>query len=144
MRSEQLLGFLFGLAPDGVFRAASLTLRAVRSYRTFSPLLNSYQFSDFSYQRFPADGWKLMTDSYPAVWFSVALSVGTTRAVTACVYLNRNRLKLRSIALCGVRTFLPRLAPEAILRPSKTGFILPHKHEGTKVFAFVPLVSWWL
>jgi len=30
-------GFLFGLAPDGVFRAASLTLRAVRSYRTFSP-----------------------------------------------------------------------------------------------------------
>ena len=31
-------GFLFGLAPDGVFRAASLALRAVRSYRTFSPL----------------------------------------------------------------------------------------------------------
>jgi len=28
---------LFGLAPDGVFRAASLALRAVRSYRTFSP-----------------------------------------------------------------------------------------------------------
>src|ERR1035437_9463195 len=37
-RSRQLLGFLFGLAPDGVFRAASLALRAVRSYRTFSPL----------------------------------------------------------------------------------------------------------
>src|SRR5271170_2873947 len=37
-RSGQLLGFLFGLAPDGVFRAASLALRAVRSYRTFSPL----------------------------------------------------------------------------------------------------------
>src|SRR5271170_6210490 len=36
-RSGQLLGFLFGLAPDGVFRAASLALRAVRSYRTFSP-----------------------------------------------------------------------------------------------------------
>jgi hypothetical protein len=32
-------GFLFGLAPDGVFRAASLARRAVRSYRTFSPLL---------------------------------------------------------------------------------------------------------
>ena len=31
-------GSLFGLAPDGVFRAASLALRAVRSYRTFSPL----------------------------------------------------------------------------------------------------------
>src|SRR5665213_1404212 len=37
-RSGPLLGFLFGLAPDGVFRAASLALRAVRSYRTFSPL----------------------------------------------------------------------------------------------------------
>jgi len=37
-RSEPLLGFLFGLAPDGVFRAALLALRAVRSYRTFSPL----------------------------------------------------------------------------------------------------------
>ena len=36
-RSGPLLGFLFGLAPDGVFRAASLALRAVRSYRTFSP-----------------------------------------------------------------------------------------------------------
>ncbi len=35
--SGPLRGFLFGLAPDGVFRAASLTLRAVRSYRTFSP-----------------------------------------------------------------------------------------------------------
>jgi hypothetical protein len=34
-RSE---GPLFGLAPDGVFRAALLALRAVRSYRTFSPL----------------------------------------------------------------------------------------------------------
>ena len=31
-------GSLFGLAPDGVFRAASLALRAVRSYPTFSPL----------------------------------------------------------------------------------------------------------
>ena len=31
-----------------------------------------------------------------------------------------NRPGLRSIAPCGVRTFLPRLAPGAILRPSKT------------------------
>ena len=37
-RSGPLLGFLFGLAPDGVFRAASLALRAVGSYPTFSPL----------------------------------------------------------------------------------------------------------
>ena len=37
-RSGPLLGFLFGLAPGGVFRAASLALRAVVSYTTFSPL----------------------------------------------------------------------------------------------------------
>lgn len=31
-------GFLFGLAPSGVYPAALVTKRAVRSYRTFSPL----------------------------------------------------------------------------------------------------------
>jgi hypothetical protein len=31
-----------------------------------------------------------------------------------------NKLELRGITPCGVRTFLPRLAPGAILRPSKT------------------------
>src|ERR1700716_3578983 len=36
--SGPLRGPLFGLAPDGVFHASSLALRAVRSYRTFSPL----------------------------------------------------------------------------------------------------------
>ena len=42
-RSGPLRGSLFGLAPDGVFRAASLALRAVRSCRTFSPLPQSYE-----------------------------------------------------------------------------------------------------
>jgi len=37
-RSGQLLGFLFGLAPDGVFRAFAITREAVGSYPTFSPL----------------------------------------------------------------------------------------------------------
>jgi hypothetical protein len=37
-RSGPLLGFLFGLAPDGVFRASALALGAVSSYLTFSPL----------------------------------------------------------------------------------------------------------
>ena len=37
-RNEPLLGFLFGLAPDGVFRAPPITRRAVGSYPTFSPL----------------------------------------------------------------------------------------------------------
>jgi hypothetical protein len=38
---------------------------------------------------------------------------------SARVYLLKFQ-KLRGVAPCGVRTFLPRLAPEAILRPSKT------------------------
>ena len=36
--SEQALLFLFGFAPGGVYHAASVTSRAVRSYRTLSPL----------------------------------------------------------------------------------------------------------
>ena len=53
--------------------------------------------------------------------FSVALSVGTPRGVAARVYPNWYELGLRGIAPYGVRTFLPRLTPEAILHPSKTG-----------------------
>src|SRR5271170_2256425 len=37
-RSGPLLGFLFGLAPDGVFRALAVTRQAVGFYPTFSPL----------------------------------------------------------------------------------------------------------
>ena len=47
--------FLFGLAPGGVCRAASVAGRAVRSYRTVSPLPAKWQ----------------------AVCFSVALSLGS-------------------------------------------------------------------
>ena len=32
------MGFLFGLAPSGVYPATPVARRAVRSYRTFSPL----------------------------------------------------------------------------------------------------------
>src|SRR5689334_11271753 len=37
-RSGPLHRFLFGLAPDGVFRAPAITLGAVGFYPTFSPL----------------------------------------------------------------------------------------------------------
>jgi len=37
-RSGQLLGFLFGLAPDGVFHAPGIAPGAVGSYPAFSPL----------------------------------------------------------------------------------------------------------
>jgi len=77
---------LFGLAPDGVFRASSLALRAVRSYRTFSPLPDS--------------------DSRPNRRFILC---GTVRR--PAFRLNRPRVsptesELRGIALYGVRTFL--------------------------------------
>ena len=38
-----------------------------------------------------------------------------------------NRLELRSVAPCGVRTFLPGLAPGATLRPSKTMYTITEK-----------------
>ena len=70
-RSGQLLGFQFGLAPDGVFRAVSLALHAVRSYRTFSP-------------------------SPPACAGWLSVFCGTVRQSvlkrTACVYPNRTDL----------------------------------------------------
>ena len=83
-------GFLFGLAPDGVFRAASLTLRAVRSYRTFSPSP-------------PVRAGGCL--------FSVALSVGglsPARMYRPGFYAKT----LRGIAPFGVRTFLPVLRKE--------------------------------
>ena len=66
--SGPLRGPLFGLAPDGVFRASALALGAVGSYPTFSPL---------PWPRRRGRGGL----------FSVALSVGTPRGVTSRVYL---------------------------------------------------------
>ena len=99
--NEPLRGPLFGLAPDGVFRAPPITRRAVVSYTTFSPLPPTQTSTDGGF-------------------FSVALSVGTPRGVAARVYPNWYELGLRGIALYGVRTFLLRLAPKAILHPPKT------------------------
>src|ERR1035441_5936643 len=70
-RSGPLLGFLFGLAPDGVFRAASLALRAVRSYRTFSPLPPAC-----------ADGGLIFCGTFRRKVFQLS----------ACVYLNQTDL----------------------------------------------------
>ena len=98
--SGPLQSSLFGLAPDGVFRAASLALRAVRSYRTFSPL-----------PAFLANRRRFIL-------------CGTFRRDGSRRHRPRvsrpHKPGLRGIAPCGVRTFLPRLAPGAILHPSKT------------------------
>ena len=44
-------GFLFGLAPSGVYQPRTVTSRAVRSYRTLSPL-PSIQLQNRSLRRF--------------------------------------------------------------------------------------------
>ncbi|KTD51137.1 hypothetical protein Lqua_1364 [Legionella quateirensis] len=63
----QSTGFLFGLAPGGVFPATTVANRAVRSYRTISPLpACSNQFKDQPQKEEQAGGI-----------FSVALSVGS-------------------------------------------------------------------
>ena len=107
--SGPLRDSLFGLAPDGVFRAASLALRAVRSYRTFSPL--------------PASLAK--RGRFDFLWHCPSESLSTFRPRVS----RPNGPGLRGIAPFGVRTFLSRLAPEAILRPSKTNEIIQLKNE---------------
>ena len=78
-------GPLFGLAPNGVYRAASLTLGAVGSYPTFSPLPQA------SLRRF--------------------ILCGTFRQSSSRINCPRVSLaepRLRGIATFGVRTFLSR------------------------------------
>ncbi|KTD76139.1 hypothetical protein Lwor_2257 [Legionella worsleiensis] len=60
-------GFLFGLAPGGVFPATTVANRAVRSYRTISPLPAYF------------DRVKRLSqhDKHVGGIFSVALSVGS-------------------------------------------------------------------
>ena len=118
-RSGPLRGSLFGLAPDGVFRAASLALRAVRSYRTFSPSPTVAAVCD-----------RRASGAHRApLQFRLSVFCGTVRRKTSRfssrVYLcfatvRDRRYKLRGIAPFGVRTFLFWLAPKAILHPSKT------------------------
>jgi len=80
---------LFGLAPEGVYRAAHVTADAVRSYRTLSPL--------------PATGTNPETS---AVCF--LLHFPSTHAAQA----------LPGLLPCGARTFLRRLAATAIVWPT--------------------------
>jgi hypothetical protein len=76
---------LFGLAPDGVFHAFTITREAVGSYSTFSPLPDSLKMSlaVCSLWHFP----------------STRLDPRLPRVLTA-------EPGLRGIAPCGVRTFL--------------------------------------
>ena len=81
---------LFGLAPCGVYPAATITGRAVRSYRTFSPL--------------------------PRTACMAACAVISLRRYVLCCTCRPEVLKPPSRTLsgtlpCGVRTFLPRSMP---------------------------------
>ena len=98
--SGPLRDSLFGLAPDGVFRAVPLTRAAVVSYTTFSPLPASLA----------------RRGRFNFLWHCPSEDLSTFRPRVS----RPNGPGLRGIAPCGVRTFLPRLAPGAILRPSKT------------------------
>src|SRR5258708_6002364 len=79
-------GRLFGLAPDGVFRASALALGAVGSYPTFSPL--------------PVFLAKLRRFKFLRHCPSAGLAAWPPECIP-------DQSGLRSIAPCGVRTFLP-------------------------------------
>ena len=109
--SGPLRGSLFGLAPDGVFRASALALGAVGSYPTFSPL--------------PVSLAKLRRFKF--LWHCPSASLAAWPP--ACI---PEQPGLRGIAPCGVRTFLPRLAPGAVLHPSKITGKLTQMEGGDK------------
>jgi len=59
--------FLFGLAPCGVCHAPRITARAVRSYRTFSPLPRACaQGGIFSVALSVRQAWTCLPGRYPA------------------------------------------------------------------------------
>ena len=107
--SGPLQGPLFGLAPDGVFRASRLAPGAVGSYPTFSPLPGSLAVLS-------PDG-KSMTKE-PGGIFSVALSVKMPRGILPRVYPRQNRGYAASRPLVlGLSS--SRQNREAIFRPSR-------------------------
>ena len=99
--SGPLWDSLFGLAPDGVFRAVPLTRDAVRSYRTFSPLP-------------------------PACAVGGLIFCGTIRRkvfqLSARVYPGRTGPGYAASRplVFGLSSPVPQCGTEAILRPSKT------------------------
>lgn len=97
--SGPLRGPLFGLAPDGVFRAPAITLGAVGSYPTISPL--------------PEGRKELGSGRLWGGIFSVALSVDQAlgpsrpRIRRLTPHWSGIATGLRGIVPYGVRTFLP-------------------------------------
>ena len=82
--ASRFVDSLFGLAPDGVFRAALLALGAVVSYTTFSPLPCSCE-----------RGGLILCGTFRQNVLAFRPRVSQP-----------NKPELRGIVLCGVRTFL--------------------------------------
>jgi hypothetical protein len=93
--------FLFGLAPCGVCHAPCIAARAVRSYRTFSPL--------------------------PQVALRRFVLCGTFRQTS----LNSSSRTLSGTLLCGVRTFLSFLVRPGMPRRSQEDSDHPVQHQLT-------------
>ena len=111
-RSGPLLGFLFGLAPDGVFRAVSLALHAVRSYRTFSPLPTAC-----------AAGGLIFCGTVRRKVFQLS----------ACVYPSQTSLGYAASRPMEFGLSSPDLRPErfsALPKPSGTYTKIEQRHEG--------------
>jgi len=71
---------LFGLAGGGVYPAAMVTHRAVRSYRTISPLPGNVETSKSQNGGFPFSTFRrFCVSAFPGGLFSVALSLGSRR-----------------------------------------------------------------
>jgi hypothetical protein len=66
---SHLVPSLFDLAPGGVCRAASVAVRAVRSYRTLSPFAGPKPLAVCSLWHFPLLRLPEAAGRYPAPWF---------------------------------------------------------------------------
>ena len=138
--ASRFVNSLFGLAPDGVFRAASLTLGAVVSYTTFSPLLpnaevetrNAEKTFRVSRSEFRVGSGLILCGTFRQNVFAfrprVSLQRGTRNVERGKFQVPPSEFRvrrLRGIVLCGVRTFLLHRVPpkrdgtKAILRSSK-------------------------
>ncbi len=104
MKRCRFIPFLFGLAPCGVCHAPCITARAVRSYRTFSPLpwlqLKGSATACACFALAPGSSRTALTVRSPS-----------PRRYVLCGTFRRTALKLPSrtlsgTLLCGVRTFL--------------------------------------
>jgi hypothetical protein len=119
---------LLGLAPGGVCRAGKLTLAAVRSYRTFSPLPAFAEASAGKPVKLSSRGG-LFSVALSLTWPSPARPVGVTHHHRPTV------LGLSSPARGG--SGLPRANQESYYTPSGAT-CLPHLHESPQADIFAP------